>query len=143
MEIKLTRLPHGADLPLPVYATEGAAGMDIHAAENVALWGRDTKPIRTGFAIEIPAGYEVQVRSRGGLATKGIFVTNGPGTIDEDYRGEIMVILTNVSHSVYEVKRGDRIAQLVVAPVVRAGVVEVEELSTTARGGGRFASTGR
>lgn len=142
MDLKLMRLPHGEGLPLPIYASAGAAGLDVCAAEDIRLWGSDTKPVKTGFAVEVPEGHELQVRSRGGLATKGIFVTNGPGTIDEDYRGEIMVILTNVGHAVKEIKRGDRIAQLVLAPVTKAHPVEVTELSDTERGEGRFGSTG-
>jgi dUTP pyrophosphatase len=142
MDLKLKRLPNGQDLPLPAYQTEGAAGMDVRTAESYRLWGGETKAFATGFAIEVPAGHEAQVRSRGGLAAKGIFVTNGPGTIDEDYRGEIMVILTNSTQKVMTLHRGDRIAQLVIAPVTRVGVVEVDELSSTVRGEGRFASTG-
>jgi len=142
MEIRLMRLPHGEGLPLPSYQTAGAAGMDVCAAEDYRLWGGETKPIATGFACEIPAGFELQVRSRGGLATKGVFVTNGPGTIDEDYRGEMFVILSNVTNKVHTIRKGDRICQLVLAPVTRATVREVTELSETDRGEGRFASTG-
>ena len=143
-ELKLMRLPHGADLPLPSYATAGAACMDICAAERKRLWGGDSHVFGTGFAAEVPAGYELQVRSRSGLAAKhGVFVTNGIGTIDADYRGELMVILSHLGRNAYEIERGERIAQLVLCPVTRATPVAVHALSATDRGAGGLGSTGR
>ena len=142
--IKLTRLPHGHGLPFPVYATEGAAGLDVVSAEAFALEPGERRAVPTGFAIEIPAGYEVQVRPRSGLALKhGVTCLNTPGTIDEDYRGEVKVILANLGSEPFEVRRGERIAQLVPAPVVKAAFAEVAELSATGRGAGGFGSTGR
>jgi dUTP pyrophosphatase len=144
IRIALQRLPHGKDLPFPVYATEGAAGLDVVAAENLALAPGERHAVATGFAIAIPAGYEVQVRPRSGLALKhGITCLNTPGTIDSDYRGEVKVILANLGHEPFEVKRGERIAQLVPAPVLRADFHEVEALDDTERGDGGFGSTGR
>jgi len=141
--IELLRLPHGADLPLPAYATDGAAGMDVVSALDVALAPGEWLAIPTGFAIAIPGGYEVQVRPRSGLAFKhGITVLNTPGTIDCDYRGEIKVILINHGHATFEIARGERIAQLVPAAVQRATVAEVAALTETARGSGGFGSTG-
>ena len=144
IEIRLKRLPHGEDLPLPSYATEHAAGMDVVSAESVMLAPGARLAVATGFAIAIPVGYEVQVRPRSGLALKhGITCLNTPGTIDADYRGEVKVILANLGDQVFEVIRGERIAQLVPAPVVRARFVEAESLDETDRGGGGFGSTGR
>ena len=144
IEIKLTRLPHGEGLPLPVYASEHAAGLDVVAAESVTLEPSQRHAVATGFAIEIPHGNEVQVRPRSGLALKnGITCLNTPGTIDSDYRGEVKVILANLGTEPFEVKRGERIAQLVPAPVLRAHFAEVQELEETARGTGGFGSTGR
>jgi dUTP pyrophosphatase len=144
IEIKLTRLPHGDDLPLPKYATEHAAGLDVCAAEELVLQPGQRHAVATGFAIEIPHGYEVQVRPRSGLALKhGITCLNTPGTIDSDYRGEVKVILANLGGDPFEIRRGERIAQLVPAPVLRANFVEVEALAETARGAGGFGSTGR
>jgi dUTP pyrophosphatase len=144
IEIKLTRLPHGEGLPLPQYVTEHAAGMDITAAEDVLLPPGGRQAITTGFAIEIPHGYEVQVRPRSGLALRhGITCLNTPGTIDSDYRGEVKVILANLGNEPFEVRRGERIAQLVPAPVLRAHFTEVHELAETERGNGGFGSTGR
>jgi dUTP pyrophosphatase len=141
--IKLTRLPHGADLPLPSYATEGAAGLDVVAAEDFALDAGERKAVPTGFSIEIPPGYEVQVRPRSGLALKhGVTCLNTPGTIDSDYRGEVKVILANLGSECFSAARGERIAQLVPAPVLRASFQEVTELSGTSRGSGGFGSTG-
>jgi len=141
--IAIRRLPHGADLPLPAYATEGAAGMDVVAAEDVAILPGGRHAVATGFAMAIPHGYEVQVRPRSGLALKhGITCLNTPGTIDSDYRGEVKVILANLGDLPFEVRRGDRIAQLVPAPVLRATLSEVETLEETARGAGGFGSTG-
>ncbi|MEN2748981.1 dUTP diphosphatase [Sphingomonas sp. T9W2] len=142
--IRLRRLPHGHGLPLPAYATAGAAGMDIVAAEDIALAPGARHAVATGFAIAIPAGYEVQVRPRSGLALKhGITCLNTPGTIDSDYRGEVKVILANLGDEPFQVVRGERIAQLVPAAVTRAEVAEVDTLDDTARGADGFGSTGR
>ena len=141
--IPLLRLPHGTDLPLPAYATTGAAGMDVVAAEDLMLAPGERHAVATGFAIAIPEGYEVQVRPRSGLALKhGITCLNTPGTIDSDYRGEVKVILANLGSEPFEIKRGDRIAQLVPAPVQRAALSEVSSLDDTTRGTGGFGSTG-
>ena len=142
--IELKRLPNGEGLPLPAYATEHAAGLDVVAAENVTLAPGARHAVATGFAIAIPHGYEVQVRPRSGLAFKhGITCLNTPGTIDSDYRGEVKVILANLGEQPFEVIRGERIAQLVPSPVIKASFIEVEALSETERGGGGFGSTGR
>jgi dUTP pyrophosphatase len=142
--IRLSRLPHGEGLPLPAYATAHAAGMDVVAAEALVLAPGARHAVATGFAIAIPEGYEVQVRPRSGLALKhGITCLNTPGTIDADYRGEVKVILANLGSEPFEVKRGERIAQLVPAEVQRAAFVEVAELDETVRGAGGFGSTGR
>ncbi|MEO7634478.1 MAG: dUTP diphosphatase [Sphingomicrobium sp.] len=142
--IQLIRLAHGAGLPLPNYATEGAAGLDVVAAEDLTLAPGQRHAVTTGFAIAIPAGFEVQVRPRSGLALKhGVTCLNTPGTIDEDFRGEVKVILANLGSEPFEVRRGERIAQLVPAPVVKARFDEVAELSETDRGAGGFGSTGR
>ena len=144
IEIELQRLPHGEGLPLPARATEHAAGLDVVAAEDVTLAPGGRHAVATGFAIAIPEGYEVQVRPRSGLALKhGITCLNTPGTIDSDYRGEVKVILANLGAEAFEVKRGERIAQLVPAPVIKAHFSEVAELSDTARGAGGFGSTGQ
>lgn len=144
LDIQLKRLPHGEGLPLPAYATAHAAGMDVVAAETVTLAPGARHAVATGFAIAIPQGYEVQVRPRSGLALKhGITCLNAPGTIDADYRGEVKVILANLGEQAFEVIRGERIAQLVPAPVVRARFVEAARLDETDRGGGGFGSTGR
>ena len=144
IEIKLSRLPHGEGLPLPRYASEDAAGLDVTAAEELTLQPGHRHAVATGFAIEIPRGYEVQVRPRSGLAMKhGVTCLNTPGTIDSDYRGEVKVILVNLGQEPFEVRRGERIAQLVPAPVLRADFVEAAELAGTARGSGGFGSTGR
>ena len=144
IEIEIQRLEHGAGLPLPVYASEGAAGMDVVAAESLTLKPGTRHAVATGFAVAIPPGYEIQVRPRSGLALKhGITCLNTPGTIDSDYRGEVKVILANLGDAPFEIARGDRIAQLVPAPVLRASFAEVEALGATARGAGGFGSTGR
>lgn len=141
--IKLKRLPHGDGLPLPVYATAHAAGMDVVAAEDLTLHPGQRHAVATGFAIAIPEGYEVQVRPRSGLALKyGITCLNTPGTIDADYRGEVKVILANLGGEAFEVRRGERIAQLVPAQVQQAMFTEVDALDDTARGSGGFGSTG-
>lgn len=142
--LSVLRLPHGAGLPLPAYATAGAAGMDVVAAEDVELAPGARHAVATGFAMAIPEGYEVQVRPRSGLALKhGITCLNTPGTIDSDYRGEVKVILANLGQEVFRVVRGERIAQLVPAAVTRATLGEVDTLDDTARGSGGFGSTGR
>lgn len=144
ISIRITRLPHGDGLPLPSYATAGAAGMDVVAAEELTLAPGARHAVATGFAIAIPEGYEVQVRPRSGLALKhGITCLNTPGTIDCDYRGEVKVILANLGSEPFAVVRGERIAQLVPAPVQRATFEEVASLDDTARGAGGFGSTGR
>ncbi len=144
IDIDIRRLSNGEGLPLPSYASEGAAGLDVVAAEDLTLAPGARHAVATGFAIAIPAGYEVQVRPRSGLALKhGITCLNTPGTIDSDYRGEVKVILANLGGEPFDVRRGERIAQLVPAPVLRAGFREVDELDSTARGGGGFGSTGR
>ena len=144
IDIELQRLPHGEGLPVPAYATEGAAGLDVVAAEDLTLAPGQRHAVGTGFSIAIPEGYEVQVRPRSGLALKhGITCLNTPGTIDHDYRGEIKVILANLGGEPFEVRRGERIAQLVPALVTRAAFREVEALGETSRGVGGFGSTGQ
>ena len=143
--VRVLRLAHGADLPLPAYQSAGAAGLDLTAAVDelvvVPPMGRAMVP--TGLAIALPAGFEAQVRPRSGLAARhGVTVLNSPGTIDEDYRGEIKVILVNLGNEAFMISRGDRIAQMVIAPVTQARLVEVETLDETARGAGGFGSTG-
>ncbi len=141
--VKVRRLPHGAGLALPSYATAGAAGMDVLAAEDVTLAPGARHAVATGLALAIPPNYEIQVRPRSGLALKhGISVPNAPGTIDADYRGELKVILINHGAEPFVIARGDRVAQLVLAPVVRATWQEVADLDETARGAGGFGSTG-
>ncbi|MFS2109151.1 dUTP diphosphatase [Sphingomonas sp. Sphisp140] len=143
IRITLQRLSHGEGLPLPAYATAGAAGMDVVAAEDLVLAPGARHAVATGFAMAIPPGYEVQVRPRSGLALKhGITCLNTPGTIDSDYRGEVKVILANLGDAAFTVARGDRIAQLVPAPVQHAELEEVGTLDETARGIGGFGSTG-
>jgi dUTP pyrophosphatase len=145
VQIAVRRLPHNADLPLPAYATKGAAGMDLLAAVTASVTvepGRRTL-IPTGLAVALPPGYELQIRPRSGLALRhGIVLPNAPGTIDEDYRGEIQVIVLNAGDAPFTVERGTRIAQAVLAPVVRAVWQEVASLDATARNAGGFGSTG-
>ena len=144
IEIQIQRLAHGEGLPLPAYATAGAAGMDVVAAEDLVLAPGRRHAVATGFAIAIPPGFEVQVRPRSGLAIKhGITCLNTPGTIDEDYRGEVKVILANLGDEPFAIVRGERIAQLVPAAVQKAQFHEVAELGETDRGPGGFGSTGR
>lgn len=143
--ILVRRLPHGEGLPLPTYATAGAAGMDLLAAVEapltIAPGARVLVP--TGLAIALPPGYELQIRPRSGLALRhGITLPNSPGTIDEDYRGEVQVIVMNAGDAPFVVERGTRIAQAVLAPVVRARWEPVESLDETARSAGGFGSTG-
>ncbi|WP_346912020.1 dUTP diphosphatase [uncultured Roseibium sp.] len=143
--LELKRLSHGADLPLPAYQSDLAAGLDLQAAVDAPLVLEPGKRalVPTGLAMAIPAGFEGQVRPRSGLAAKnGITVLNTPGTIDADYRGEVKVILINLGEDAFSIERGSRIAQLVIAPVHQADIVEVEVLSETERGSGGFGSTG-
>ena len=141
--VRLKRLPHGEGLELPRYATQGAAGMDVLAAEDVTLAPGGRHAVATGLSVAIPPGYEIQVRPRSGLALKhGISVPNTPGTIDSDYRGELKVILINHGTEPFQIHRGDRVAQLVLAPVTLAEWDEVADLDETARGAGGFGSTG-
>jgi len=144
IEIRLKRLPHGENLPLPSYATDHAAGMDVVSAESVVLEPGARLALATGFAIAIPVGYEVQVRPRSGLALKfGITCLNSPGTVDSDYRGEVGVILVNLGAEDFVIRRGDRIAQMVVAQHARIVWDVRDSLENTGRGEGGFGSTGR
>ena len=145
--IAVARLPHGEGLPLPAYETREAAGMDLRAAvpqdEPLVLKPTARHAVPTGLAFALPAGFEGQVRPRSGLALKaGVTCLNTPGTIDADYRGEVKVILINLGEEDFTIRRGDRIAQLVIAPVIQAGWREVDTLDETARGAGGFGSTG-
>lgn len=142
-ELPLRRLDDH-DLPLPAYATDGSAGLDLRAAEAHRLERGERALVGTGFAVALPAGCEGQIRPRSGLAARrGVTVLNAPGTIDADYRGEVKVLLVNHGTEPVEIRVGDRIAQLVVAPVHRVRAVEVAALSETTRGPGGFGSTGR
>ena len=145
--IAVKRLPHGQGIPLPAYETALAAGMDLRAAvaedEPLTLRPGARFPVPTGLAMALPPGFEAQVRPRSGLAAKsGITCLNTPGTIDADYRGEVKVILINLGEEAVTIRRGDRIAQMVIAPVVQAAWTEVDSLDETARGEGGFGSTG-
>jgi len=141
--VEVKRLPHGEGLDLPAYATDGAAGMDVVSAEDITIAPGTRHPVATGLALAIPPGYEIQVRPRSGLAFRhGITVPNTPGTIDSDYRGELKVLLINHGSEPFDIARGDRVAQLVLAPVVQATWREVEALDSTKRGEGGFGSTG-
>ncbi|AGB69826.1 MULTISPECIES: dUTP diphosphatase [Rhizobium] len=145
--LKLIRLPHGEGLELPAYETKGAAGMDLRAAveEGATLTIAPGKRalVPTGFIFEVPDGFEAQIRPRSGLAFKnGITCLNSPGTVDSDYRGEVKVILANLGDEPFEITRGMRIAQMVIAPVTQVRVAEISEISETARGAGGFGSTG-
>jgi len=147
MKISIRRLTNGEDLPLPAYASAGAAGLDLYAAlpagQKLVLEPGARDLIPTGVQIALPDGYEAQIRPRSGLAVEhGVTVLNAPGTIDSDYRGEVKALLINHGGQPFEITRGMRIAQLVVAPVTRAQLVEAEELDETARGAGGFGSTG-
>ena len=146
--VRVERLPHAEGLALPAYETTGSAGMDLRAAvaefEPVVLAPGERKLIPTGLKIALEPGYEAQVRPRSGLALKhGISAPNSPGTIDSDYRGEVGVILINLGELPFEIKRGDRIAQMVIARYEQAQMIEVEAVDETARGAGGFGSTGR
>ena len=148
IKVEIHQLPHGADLLLPAYQTADAAGLDLLAAVPrsapvILLPGR-YEMVPTGLTIALPPGYEAQVRPRSGLAAKhGVTVLNSPGTIDADYRGEINVILINHGQAAFSIRRGERIAQMVIAPVLQAALVPVATLSSTDRGAGGFGSTGR
>jgi len=148
LKLEVMRLPHGEGLPLPAYHSSGAAGLDLFAAvpggEALVIEPAERLLVGTGIAVALPQGYEGQIRPRSGLARDyGITVLNAPGTIDSDYRGEIMVLLINLGGRRFEIVRGARIAQLVVAPFVRADLAETFELSATARASGGFGSTGQ
>lgn len=145
--MRLMRLPHSEGLPLPAYETEQAAGMDLRAAvpedEPITLAPGQRAAIPTGLAMALPPGFEAQVRPRSGLAFKfGLSMVNAPGTIDADYRGEMKVLLINHGQEPFVVRRGERIAQLVIAPVIQAGWQEVSSLDETERGAGGFGHTG-
>ncbi|HTN97569.1 MAG TPA: dUTP diphosphatase [Nordella sp.] len=143
-DVKIQRLPHGEGLALPAYESEFAAGMDLRAAEDAILPPGGRALVATGFAIALPHGFEAQLRPRSGLAAKhGVTVLNAPGTIDADYRGEVKVILINHGVEAFAIKRGDRIAQMIVAPVTQVRLAEAASLSGTQRGSGGFGSTGR
>ena len=145
-EVKVVRMPHAADLELPAYATDGAAGMDVLAAveADLVLLPGAREAVPTGLMMAVPAGHEMQVRARSGLALReGLAVLNAPGTIDSDYRGEVKIILANLGATSFTITRGMRIAQLVLAPYVRCAWAEVASLDETARGEGGFGSTGR
>jgi len=148
VRVEVQQLPHGEGLPLPAYQTARAAGLDLVAAvaedQPLMLAPGRTVMVPTGLAIALPPDYEAQVRPRSGLAAKhGITVLNAPGTIDADYRGEISVLLVNLGDAPFTIRRGERIAQMVVAPVAQADLVQVAALPSTARGSGGFGSTGR
>src|SRR5215472_12264439 len=144
--VRIARLPGARELPLPARATGGAAGFDLHAAleRDLVLAPGDRALVPTGFAIAVPEGHEAQVRARSGLALRhGLVLPNAPGTIDADYRGELQVIVMNAGRDPITLRRGDRIAQVVIAPIADARFVEVESLDDTARGAGGFGHTGR
>jgi dUTP pyrophosphatase len=144
MKVEIMRLAHGAELELPNYATSGAAGMDLRSAVLLVIKSGARALVPTGIAIALPLNYEAQVRPRSGLAVKyGVTVLNSPGTIDCDYRGEIKVPLINHGQDDFVIARGDRIAQMVIAPVVQAELLEVSLLDGTARGIGGFGSSGK
>jgi dUTP pyrophosphatase len=145
VEVRILRLPNGEGLPLPTYASAGAAGADVCAAieRDLEIGPGERLGVPTGLVLEIPEGFEVQVRPRSGLAVlHGLTVANAPGTIDSDYRGEVKVLLVNLGNDPVRLRRGDRIAQLVIAPVQRARFREVNEVGETERGTGGFGSTG-
>jgi dUTP pyrophosphatase len=143
--VRVRRLPHATDLPLPEPASAGSAGLDLRAAikDEIRLAPGERLQVPTGLILEFPRGWEGQVRPRSGLAVRhGVTLLNTPGTIDSDYRGEVQVIVVNLGQEPFQLRRGDRIAQLVVAPVSEVAIVEVETLSSTRRGDGGFGSTG-
>ena len=142
-DVLVRRLEHGAGLPLPARATEGSAGYDVASAEDVVLAPMERRLVKTGFSFAIPAGFEMQVRPRSGLALKhGVSLPNTPATIDSDYRGELMIAMINLGAEPFAVSRGMRIAQLIIARVEAPAMVEVAELPVTDRGTGGFGSTG-
>jgi dUTP pyrophosphatase len=146
-ELRVRRLPHGADLPLPAYQTEGAAGLDLVAAvpagAPVKIAPGERAMIPTGITVALPTGHEGQIRPRSGMALRyGVTVLNSPGTIDADYRGEIQVILVNLGAETFEIARGTRIAQMIIAPIIQAKIVELARLDATGREDGGFGSTG-
>jgi dUTP pyrophosphatase len=142
-EVLVRRLEHGVGLPLPSRATEGSAGYDIASADDLVLAPMERRLVRTGFSFAIPAGFEMQVRPRSGLALKhGVSLPNTPATIDSDYRGELMVAMINLGSEPFTISRGMRIAQLIIARVEAPALVEVSELPATERGAGGFGSTG-
>jgi len=148
VQVQIRRLPHSEGLPLPAYETASAAGMDLRAAVDadvpLILAPGQRAMVPTGLCIALPEGYEAQVRPRSGLAAKhGVTCLNSPGTVDADYRGEVKVILINLGDEPFVIQRGERIAQMIIAPVTQAAWVETEALSDTARGAGGFGSTGR
>ena len=147
IDVQATRLPHAADLPLPEYQTSGSAGLDLVAAlpagNHLLLEPGSRELVPTGLSIQLPEGFEAQIRPRSGLALRnGVTVLNAPGTIDSDYRGEICVILVNFGREAFKIARGDRIAQMILSPVSRARLVEVQDLERSQRGAGGFGSTG-
>ena len=151
IKVKITKLKNGINLPIPEYKTQGASGVDLYAAidehngfdGSIFLSKNTYKEIPTGIALEIPKGYEAQIRPRSGWSKDyGISVLNSPGTIDSDYRGELIILLINLGEKTVEIKRGDRIAQLVFAPVVKADIIEVDTLESSLRGEKGFGSTG-
>ena len=142
-DVLVRRLEHGAGLPLPARATEGSAGYDVASAEDLVLAPMERRLVKTGFSFAIPAGFEMQVRPRSGLALKhGVSLPNTPATIDSDYRGELMIALINLGAESFSISRGMRIAQLIIARVEAPAMVEVEELPVSVRGTGGFGSTG-
>jgi dUTP pyrophosphatase len=144
VKVQILRLGNGKDLPLPAYATTGAAGLDLRAAEAFTLKPGERALVPTGIAIALPQGFEAQVRPRSGLAVKhGVTVLNAPGTIDADYRGEIKVPIINHGAEDFVIVRGDRIAQMVIAPVTIATLMEIDRLEETERGSGGFGSSGQ
>lgn len=146
VEVRVQKLPHGAGIEMPSYATEGAAGADVRSAEQgpMTIEPGQRAAVATGMVFEIPPGWEIQVRPRSGLAWRqGLTVVNAPGTIDSDYRGEVKILMVNLGSEAVVVQRGDRVAQLILAPVTRADFQEAEDLSETERSVGGFGSTGR
>jgi len=142
-DVLVRRLAHGAGLPLPARATEGSAGYDVASAEDLVLAPMERRLVKTGFSFAIPAGFEMQVRPRSGLALKhGVSLPNTPATIDSDYRGELMIAMINLGAESFSISRGMRIAQLIIARVEAPAMVEVEELPVSVRGTGGFGSTG-
>jgi dUTP pyrophosphatase len=142
-DVLVRRLEHGAGLPVPARATEGSAGYDVASAEDVILAPMERRLVKTGFSFAIPAGFEMQVRPRSGIALKhGVTLPNTPATIDSDYRGELMIAMINLGSEPFAISRGMRIAQLIIARVESPAMIEVDELPLTGRGTGGFGSTG-